>query len=161
MHAIAKVCTRDRATGFATPKADGPFATLTASHAVSPSMKTADAIKVLSALAQESRLAIFRLLIEQGPEGLPVGAIGDRLGLANATLSFHLKELLHAGLVTSRQSGRFIFYAPVIAAMNGLVGYLTENCCAASGGQCLPTPVVKRATTKRAATAKPRRAKAS
>jgi DNA-binding transcriptional ArsR family regulator len=124
-------------------------------------MKTADAIKVLSALAQESRLAIFRLLIEQGPEGLPVGAIGDRLGLANATLSFHLKELLHAGLVTSRQSGRFIYYAPVIAAMNGLVGYLTENCCAASGGQCLPAPVVKRASTKRAAAAKPRRAKAS
>jgi len=107
-------------------------------------MKTADAIKVLSALAQESRLAIFRLLIEQAPDGLPVGAIGERLGLANATLSFHLKELLHAGLVSSRQSGRFIYYTPVIASVDGLVGYLTENCCAASGGQCLPTPARKR-----------------
>jgi DNA-binding transcriptional ArsR family regulator len=101
-------------------------------------MQTADAIKVLSALAQESRLAIFRLLIEQGPEGLPVGVIGERLGLPSATLSFHLKELLHAGLVTSRQSGRFIYYAPVFAAVNGLVGYLTENCCAGSGGRCAP-----------------------
>jgi ArsR family transcriptional regulator, arsenate/arsenite/antimonite-responsive transcriptional repressor len=124
-------------------------------------MKTADAIKVLSALAQESRLAIFRLLIEQGPEGLPVGVIGERLGLPSATLSFHLKELLHAGLVTSRQAGRFIYYAPVIAAMNGLVDYLTENCCAASGGSCAPAPTAKRVATKRASVTKPRRAKAS
>jgi DNA-binding transcriptional ArsR family regulator len=114
-------------------------------------MQTADAIKVLSALAQESRLAIFRLLIEQGPEGLPVGVIGERLGLPSATLSFHLKELLHAGLVTSRQSGRFIYYAPVIAAVNGLVGYLTENCCAGSGGSCAPVPKAVRAVGKRKA----------
>ncbi|MBE1162895.1 ArsR/SmtB family transcription factor [Dyella acidiphila] len=92
-------------------------------------MQTAQTIKMLSALAQESRLAIFRLLVEQGPEGLPVGTIGEQLGIPNATLSFHLKELLNAGLVTSRQSGRFIYYAPVIDAMNDLVGYLTENCC--------------------------------
>ena len=111
-------------------------------------MQTADAIKVLSALAQESRLAIFRLLIEQGPEGLPVGVIGERLGLPSATLSFHLKELLHAGLVTSRQSGRFIYYAPVIAAVNGLVGYLTENCCAGSGGSCAPVAKAVRAAGK-------------
>jgi DNA-binding transcriptional ArsR family regulator len=124
-------------------------------------MKTADAIKVLSALAQESRLAIFRLLIEQGPEGLPVGVIGERLGLPSATLSFHLKELLHAGLVTSRQAGRFIYYAPVIAAMNGLVDYLTENCCVASGGSCAPSPTAKRVAAKRASVTKPRRAKAS
>lgn len=107
-------------------------------------MKTADTIKVLSALAQESRLAIFRLLVEQGPEGLPVGMIGERLGLPNATLSFHLKELLHAGLVTSRQSGRFIYYAPVISAIDELVDYLTENCCAGSGGTCAPAPAAKR-----------------
>jgi DNA-binding transcriptional ArsR family regulator len=122
-------------------------------------MQTADAIKVLSALAQESRLAIFRLLIEQGPEGLPVGVVGERLGLPSATLSFHLKELLHAGLVTSRQSGRFIYYAPVIAAVNGLVGYLTENCCAASGGSCDPLPKGVRAAGKRATVVKPRGAK--
>ncbi|WP_213949502.1 metalloregulator ArsR/SmtB family transcription factor [Luteibacter sp. dw_328] len=123
-------------------------------------MQTADAIKVLSALAQESRLAIFRLLIEQGPEGLPVGVIGERLGFPSATLSFHLKELLHAGLVTSRQSGRFIYYAPVIAAVNGLVGYLTENCCAGSGGSCAPAANVAKAAGKRAAVAKRRGVKA-
>lgn len=119
-------------------------------------MQTADAIKVLSALAQESRLAIFRLLIEQGPEGLPVGVVGERLGLPSATLSFHLKELLHAGLVTSRQSGRFIYYAPVIAAVNGLVGYLTENCCTGSGGNCAPLSKAVPAVGKRATVAKPR-----
>lgn len=124
-------------------------------------MKTAEAIKVLSALAQESRLAIFRLLIEKGPEGLPVGVIGETLGLPSATLSFHLKELLHAGLVTSRQSGRFIYYAPVIASMNGLVDYLTENCCAGSGGDCLSTPATKRATAKRAPATKARHTRAS
>jgi DNA-binding transcriptional ArsR family regulator len=114
-------------------------------------MKTDDAIKVLSALAQESRLAIFRLLIEQGPDGLPVGVIGERLGVPSATLSFHLKELLHAGLVTSQQSGRFISYAPVIAAVNGLVGYLTENCCAGSGGSCAPVAKATRSVGKRSA----------
>ncbi|MEX1828952.1 ArsR/SmtB family transcription factor [Luteibacter sp. CQ10] len=124
-------------------------------------MKTLDAIKVLSALAQESRLAIFRLLVEQGPDGLPVGEIGECLGLANATLSFHLKELLHAGLVTSRQAGRFIYYAPVISSVNELVEYLTENCCAASGVQCGPPPVVTRAKSERAAAARSARAKAS
>ena len=124
-------------------------------------METADAIKVLSALAQESRLAIFRLLIEQGPEGLPVGMIGERLGVPSATLSFHLKELLHAGLVSSRQSGRFIYYAPVIASMNSLVDYLTANCCAGSGGECTPAPTKKRAATKRAAATTSRRRKAS
>lgn len=106
-------------------------------------MQSSQTVKMLSALAQESRLAIFRLLVEYGPEGVPVGTIGERLGIPNATLSFHLKELLHAGLVTSRQSGRFVYYAPVIDAMNGLVGFLTENCC--NGQDCQP------AATKRAA----------
>lgn len=115
-------------------------------------MKTPEAIKALSALAQETRLAIFRLLVVQGPEGLPVGTIGETLGLPSATLSFHLKELLHAGLVTSQQSGRFVYYAPVIDSMNGLVDFLTENCCAGSGEDCAPAarkraakPAVKRA----------------
>lgn len=114
-------------------------------------MQASQTVKMLSALAQETRLAIFRLLVEQGPEGLPVGAIGESLGIPNATLSFHLKELTYAGLITSRQSGRFVYYAPVIEAMNDLVGFLTENCCAASGGQCAPTKsTAKKATTKRA-----------
>jgi len=107
-------------------------------------MQITQTVKMLSALAQESRLAIFRLLVEQGPEGMPVGTIGERLGIPNATLSFHLKELLHAGLVTSRQSGRFVYYAPVIEAMNDVVGFLTENCCSASGGSCAPKPAKKK-----------------
>lgn len=116
-----------------------------------PQMQTTQTVKMLSALAQESRLSIFRLLVQQGPDGLPVGVIGEQLGIPNATLSFHLKELLHAGLVTSRQSGRFIYYAPVIEAMNDLVGFLTENCC---GGQSCK-PAAKRA--KAAAAARPRK----
>lgn len=101
-------------------------------------MTTPDAIKALAALAQESRLAIFRLLIEHAPDGLAVGAIGEALGLPSATLSFHLKELAHAGLATSRQAGRFIYYTPVLDTVTHLVGFLTENCCAASGGSCGP-----------------------
>jgi DNA-binding transcriptional ArsR family regulator len=111
-------------------------------------MQTSQTVKMLSALAQESRLSIFRLLIQQGPEGLPVGTIGESLGIPNATLSFHLKELLHAGLVTSRQSGRFIYYAPVIDAMNDLIGFLTENCC--QGQSCArPSTQTKPATMPR------------
>jgi ArsR family transcriptional regulator, arsenate/arsenite/antimonite-responsive transcriptional repressor len=87
------------------------------------------ALDALAGLAQETRLAVFRLLVEQGPEGLAAGAIAERLGLANATLSFHLKELAHAGLVTPNQAGRFIYYSANYATMNGLVAYLTENCC--------------------------------
>jgi ArsR family transcriptional regulator len=86
----------------------------------------------LAALAQESRLAIFRLLVKKGPEGLCVGDIGAALAMAPATLSFHLKELSNAGLVKARQQGRFYFYAPDFAAMDALLSYLTENCC---GGQ--------------------------
>jgi ArsR family transcriptional regulator len=92
-------------------------------------MKENDAIKALAALAQPTRLAIFRLLVTVGPDGLNVGVIQEHLDLASATLSFHLKELTHAGLVTSRQEGRFVFYAPEIERMNDLVGFLTENCC--------------------------------
>jgi DNA-binding transcriptional ArsR family regulator len=103
-------------------------------------MQTKQALTILSALAQESRLAVYRLLIEHAPDGLAASAIAERLGLANATLSFHLKELSHAGLVTSQQSGRFIYYAPVIEAMNDLIGYLTDHCCSQSAGACAVTP---------------------
>jgi DNA-binding transcriptional ArsR family regulator len=102
-------------------------------------MQTKQAITILSALAQASRLAVYRLLIEHAPEGLAASAIAEKLGLANATLSFHLKELSHAGLVSSRQSGRFIYYAPVIEAMNDLIGYLTDNCCSQSASTCAAT----------------------
>jgi ArsR family transcriptional regulator, arsenate/arsenite/antimonite-responsive transcriptional repressor len=92
-------------------------------------METKGALNALSALAHETRLAIFRLLVETGPEGWPVGKIGERLGTAPATLSFHLKELANADLVTMRHEGRFIYCSVNFATMNGLLAYLTENCC--------------------------------
>ena len=105
-------------------------------------METKRVLNALAALSQEHRLAIFRLLLEHAPEGLSAGLIAERLSLAPATLSFHLKELSHAGLIASRQDGRFIWYRADLAAMNGLVGYLTENCCRASSvcdAACVPT----------------------
>jgi DNA-binding transcriptional ArsR family regulator len=95
-------------------------------------MDNRSAVSLLTALAQESRLAVFRLLVEQGPEGLPAGKIGEHLGVPPATLSFHLKELSHAGLVQSRQESRFVFYSANYGAMNSLLAFLTENCCAGS-----------------------------
>ena len=92
-------------------------------------METIDVLTALSALAHETRLAIFRLLVEIGPEGLPVGKIGERLGTPPTTLSFHLKELGNADLVTMRHEGRFIYCSANFATMNGLLAYLTENCC--------------------------------
>jgi ArsR family transcriptional regulator, arsenate/arsenite/antimonite-responsive transcriptional repressor len=92
-------------------------------------METNAAITALSALAQETRLGIFRRLVQAGPEGLPAGRIGEELGQPPATLSFHLKELTRAGLLVARQEGRFIYYAAQFQTMNELVSYLTENCC--------------------------------
>ncbi|MGB3749570.1 MAG: metalloregulator ArsR/SmtB family transcription factor [Rhodanobacter sp.] len=120
-------------------------------------MQNRQAITILAALAQESRLAVYRLLIEHAPEGLAASAIAEKLGLPNATLSFHLKELLHAGLVSSRQSGRFIYYAPVIETMDELVGYLTDHCCSQSGGSCAPAaascaPGKRKSTARRRST---------
>ncbi|MGH8515926.1 MAG: ArsR/SmtB family transcription factor [Panacagrimonas sp.] len=102
-------------------------------------MNSETAVGRLYALAQESRLAVFRLLVQRGPEGLPAGEIATRLKVPQATMSFHLKELSHAGLLKSRQEGRFIYYAPDFKAMQGLIAYLTENCCAESScgsGEC-------------------------
>jgi DNA-binding transcriptional ArsR family regulator len=92
-------------------------------------MKKTDAIAALAALAQETRLDIYRLLVQAGPEGLAAGQIGGRLGLAGATLSFHLAQLRHAGLVTQRRESRSLIYAAHYPTMNGLLAYLTENCC--------------------------------
>jgi len=109
-------------------------------------MKTPRAVKALAALAQDTRLAIYRLLVQQGPEGLSAGTIAERLDLPAATLSFHLKELANAGMVESRQDGRFVFYSANYDQMNGLLGYLTENCC--QGRNCMttsaPQPQLKR-----------------
>lgn len=103
-----------------------------------------EAVIALAALGQESRLATFRLLVQAGPEGLAASKISDFLGVSPSALSFHLKELSHAGLITSRQEGRFVIYAAKYDAMNALVSYLTENCCGGSpcsvviGGQSIP-----------------------
>jgi len=109
-------------------------------------MEKKPALTALIGLAQETRLDIFRLLVEQGPEGMSAGEIAEKLKLANATLSFHLKELSHAGLVVARQEGRFIFYSANFTTMNGLVGYLTENCCrgATCDIACAPKSLTKR-----------------
>ena len=96
------------------------------------------AVSLLAALAQESRLTVFRLLVLQGPAGLPAGKIGEQLGIPPATLSFHLKELSHAGLVQSRQEGRFVIYSVNFASIGDLLSFLTENCCA--GTPCEATP---------------------
>ncbi len=100
------------------------------------------ALRALAGLAQDTRLGIFRLLVEQGPEGLSAGDIAERLKLANATASFHLKELTHAELVTPRQAGRFIYYSANYTTMNRLIAYLTENCCQGSTCDiaCAPAP---------------------
>jgi DNA-binding transcriptional ArsR family regulator len=109
-------------------------------------METTDAIKALGALAQETRLAIYRLLVQAGPEGRPAGTIGESLGIPPATLSFHLAQLAGAGLVRARQDGRFIYYAADFGAMNALVGFLTENCC--GGNACGPQPIRLQRTRK-------------
>jgi DNA-binding transcriptional ArsR family regulator len=96
-------------------------------------MDPINAVTKLGALAQESRLAVFRLLVEAGRAGLPAGAIGDRLGLPGPTLSFHLAQLKQAGLIACRREGRSLIYAADYAAMNALLAFLTENCCAGSG----------------------------
>ena len=93
-------------------------------------------IAALSALAQESRLDIYRLLVQAGVEGLPAGQIGEQLDLPSPTLSFHLAQLKHAGLVTHRRDGRSIIYAANYPAMNGLLAYLTENCCQGQASEC-------------------------
>ena len=95
-----------------------------------------EAVQSLSALAQGSRLAIFRVLVQAGPAGLPAGSIGEKLDLPPATLSFHLAGLARAGLADSRQEGRFVIYSANFPGMNRLVAFLTENCC--GGESCAP-----------------------
>jgi ArsR family transcriptional regulator len=99
-------------------------------------METSQVIDALAALAQSSRLAIYRLLVGRGPEGLPAGAIAEKLDLPAATLSFHLAHLARASLVQGRQDGRFVIYSANFQSMNALVGFLTDNCC--GGASCAP-----------------------
>lgn len=99
-------------------------------------MKQTDALACLAALAQETRLEIYRLLVQAGAEGLPVGQIAERLGLALPTLSFHLTQLRQAGLTSAERSGRSIIYRADYSVMNALLGYLTENCCGTQPAAC-------------------------
>lgn len=98
-------------------------------------MNTLSVVTALAALAQESRLSVFRLLVQAGPQGMPAGKISEAAGIPPSSLSFHLKELAHAGLVTSRNEGRFVIYAASFTQMNALLTYLTENCC--GGNPCV------------------------
>jgi len=105
-------------------------------------MESKGAVTALSALAQDSRLQVYRLLVQAGPEGLAATAIAERLSVPANTLSFHLKTLSQASLVQSKQAGRFIYYSANYEQMNALLGFLTENCC---GGQsCAPVAVISR-----------------
>jgi ArsR family transcriptional regulator, arsenate/arsenite/antimonite-responsive transcriptional repressor len=113
-------------------------------------MKTAAVIEALGALAHEHRLAIYRLLVQRGPDGLPAGAIGQCVGLLPSSLTFHLQNLQRAGLITQRRESRQLIYSADFAVMNGLVGYLTENCCANSSSACCP-PALAVKPAKRAA----------
>lgn len=101
-------------------------------------MKSRNVIVSLAALAQESRLAIFRMLVKRGPEGYTPTQLGEKLNVSSPTLSFHLKELQRAGLVDVRRDGRFLYYRPNFAHMNQLIGFLTENCCVLADQGCGP-----------------------
>jgi DNA-binding transcriptional ArsR family regulator len=97
------------------------------------------AIAALGALAHETRLAVYRLLVQRGPDGLSAGTIAQALELSPSSLTFHLQQLTHAGLITQRRLGRQLIYAADFAVMKALMGYLTENCC--GGGAVLQVPV--------------------
>jgi ArsR family transcriptional regulator, arsenate/arsenite/antimonite-responsive transcriptional repressor len=104
-------------------------------------MDPAFAVRALAALAQETRLAIFRLLVHAGPAGLVAGQIAEALGIPAATLSFHLKALAHGNLVHGRQEGRFVRYLADFDAMHDLLDYLSENCCGGDAAACAPQTV--------------------
>lgn len=115
-------------------------------------MEIGSASDSLAALGHESRLAIFRLLVQAGPAGVSAGVICDKLKFAPATLSFHLAHLSRVGLIRGRQEGRFIFYVADYAAMDALLAFLTDNCC--QGAQCLPKASAAAPKRRRAAAAR-------
>jgi len=118
-------------------------------------MKGSQVVAALGALAHETRLAVFRMLVERGPDGLSAGIIADRLGLAPSSLTFHLQQLTHAGLITQRRLSRQLIYATDFTAMNAVMAYLTENCC---GGDGACVPVCRPARASKAAAPRKRSA---
>jgi ArsR family transcriptional regulator len=102
-------------------------------------LNSPDAVQALGALAHEHRLAIYRMLVEQGPDGLPAGVIAERLGIAPSSLTFHLQHLQRAGLIDQKRVSRQLIYAADFARMTALVGFLTENCCGGDPSACLPS----------------------
>lgn len=112
-------------------------------------MESKNAVEALAALAQDTRLAVYRLLVQAGPAGLAAGAIAETLALSPATLSFHLKALSHAGLVRMQAHGRFKIYQADYARMNALLGYLTENCCAGAACNTIAACTPSAAQTRR------------
>lgn len=110
-------------------------------------MEEYDAIKALAALAQASRLAVFRLLVQAGPDGLPAGQIAERLDMPNPTLSFHLKELAAAGLVRGRQQSRFMIYSADLERVSAVVSFLTDHCCGGRPELCRPAAQTDVAST--------------
>lgn len=101
-------------------------------------MKIELAVAALAALAQESRLSVFRLLVQAGREGVAAGVLAEKLGIPPATLSFHLKTLVHAKLIKSRTEGRYVIYSANYTGMDKLIAYLTEHCCAGDTLLCAP-----------------------
>lgn len=99
-------------------------------------MESSQVVTALSALAQPTRLAIFRMLVACGPEGMTAGQLAEKLEVSPANMSFHFRTLCHAGLIVSRQEGRFVNYTANFDAMNGMLAYLTENCCAGNPEAC-------------------------
>lgn len=116
-------------------------------------MRTPYVVEALGALAHEHRLAIYRLLVQRGPEGLSAGIIGQCIGLLPSSLTFHLQNLQRAGLIAQRRESRQLIYSVDFSVMNGLVGYLTENCCANGGSECAVNcaPAAAAKVTRRAA----------
>jgi len=112
-------------------------------------MEKTDAVAALAALAQDNRLDVFRLLVQAGPEGMPAGAVASALALAPNTLTFHFDRLRMAGLVTVRRDGRSMIYAARFDKMNGLIAFLTENCCGGAPSKCAPAPCAPRARRRK------------
>jgi DNA-binding transcriptional ArsR family regulator len=115
-------------------------------------MDAKEAVAALGALAHDTRLEVFRMLVQRGPDGLPAGMIAAALDIPPSSLTFHLQQLAHAGLVTQRRVSRQIIYATDFAAMNGVVAYLTENCCG-SAASCAPVCQPAKVDTKGKCTA--------